>query len=220
MSRRVTSAPWAALRGAGSTAPRGRGPGAPGCFQTSACRPGPLDTVAWTRGQPAHPEGAPRRQGTQPGTPIPCLPFGGKPRAAAPLVSMTPGLSPQGMLSRPRRRLFLCYGGWRAHLRFYRHSLMPAVQPHVCSGRQVGRLSPGCGSGVVGVSSHLGSVLPAETSTPDAASAGQVTETPFLPVPRAGHCPPSPVCPHLRKGPCLLNVGTPAALEAETLELD
>lgn len=179
--------------------------------------------MAWTRGQPAHPEGAPRRQGSQPGTPIPCLPFRGKPRAAAPLVSMTPGLSPQGALSRPWRRRFLCYGD--GGLIYDSTGILQTFPDACCAAPRVlmapgGRLSPGCGSGVVGVSSHLGSVLPAEPSTPDAASAGQVTETPFLPVPRAGHCPPSPMCPHLREGSCLLNVGTPAALEAETLELN
>ena len=69
--------------------------------------------------------------------------------------------------------------------------------------------SPGCGSGLVGVSSHPGSRLPAE----------QVAETPFLPVPGAGHAPSS-VRPPLGEGPCLLNISAPAALEAETLELN
>lgn len=136
VSRRVTGAPWGRLCVVQDVQTlKAQGDWGPGLLQTCACGPGPLDTVAWTRGQPPHPKGEPRRQGSQPGTPIPCLPFGGKPRAAAPLVSMTPGLSPQGALSRPWHRLFLCYGGWRAHLRFYRRSPMPTVQPHVCSGR-------------------------------------------------------------------------------------
>lgn len=59
------------------------------------------------------------------------------------------------------------------------------------------------------MSSHPGSLLPAE----------QVAETPFLPVPRAGHAPSS-VRPPLGEGPCLLNISAPAALEAETLELN
>ena len=100
-------------------------------------------TLAWTRGQPAHPEEAPRHQGSQPGAPIPCLPFGGKPRAAALLVST----SPQGAPSRPWHRLFLCYRGMEGSFAILQTFPDVHVQPQACSGHLGGSRVPAVAQG-------------------------------------------------------------------------
>lgn len=80
---------------------------------------------------------------------------------------------------------------------------------------RLGRLSPGCDCGSGGGRLRppgLEGPRPAKLDSPDGASAGHVTETTFLPVLGAGHCPP-PLC--------VLNLrSAPTALKAETLEPD
>lgn len=151
----------AALRG---TDPQGTGGTQPRAASDLCLRPGPLDTVAWTRGQPPHPEGEPAARAVSLAPRFP-VSLSGKPRSSCPTCQHDPRPIPTGRLSRPWRRAVPVLRGMEGSFTILQTFPDAHCAAPTCAQGAWGGRVPGCGSGVVGVSSHLGSHLPAEPSS-------------------------------------------------------